>query len=88
MAAMPEPAPGGAPQYAPVVRLTLSLKGQHVQSYTFDKPGVYVLRLRVAHRVAVKLRDAMRAKFRLRTALRGAVGNNSTSSVTPVTLLR
>jgi len=58
------------------------------RTYTFDKPGVYVLRLRVAHRVAVKLRDAMRAKFRLRTALRGAVGNNSTSSVTPVTLLR
>jgi len=42
MAAMPEPAPGGAPQYAPVVRLTLSLKGQHVQSYTFDKPEIRV----------------------------------------------
>ncbi len=38
MASLPEPVRGGSPQYAPGIRLTLSLKGQHVQSYTFDKP--------------------------------------------------
>lgn len=42
MASMPEPVRGGSPQYAPVIRLTLSLKGQHVQSYVFDKTEVTI----------------------------------------------
>ena len=42
MASMPEPVRGGSPQYAPGIRLTLSLKGQHVQSYTFDKAEIVV----------------------------------------------
>jgi predicted component of type VI protein secretion system len=42
MASMPEPVRGGSPQYAPGIRLTLSLKGQHVQSYTFDKTEVAI----------------------------------------------
>ena len=42
MASMPEPVRGGSPQYAPVIRLTLSLKGQHVQSYIFDKNEVTI----------------------------------------------
>lgn len=42
MASMPEPVRGGSPQYAPGIRLTLSLKGQHVQSYIFDKNEVTI----------------------------------------------
>ena len=42
MASMPEPVQGGSPQYAPGIRLTLSLKGQHVQSYVFDKNDVTI----------------------------------------------
>ena len=42
MASMPEPVRGGSPQYAPGIRLTLSLKGQHVQSYIFDKNEITV----------------------------------------------
>ncbi len=42
MASMPEPVRGGSPQYAPGIRLTLSLKGQHVQSYAFDKNEVTI----------------------------------------------
>lgn len=42
MASMPEPVRGGSPQYAPGIRLTLSLKGQHVQSYNFDKNEVTI----------------------------------------------
>jgi len=42
MASMPEPVRGGSPQYAPGIRLTLSLKSQHVQSYTFDKSEIMV----------------------------------------------
>lgn len=42
MASMPEPVRGGAPQYAAGVRLALSLKGQLVQNYTFDKPEIVV----------------------------------------------
>jgi hypothetical protein len=36
----------------------------------------------------MKLRNAMRAKFRLETSLRGATGNNRTDTVTPVLLKR
>lgn len=42
MASMPEPVRGGAPQYAAGVRLALSLKGQLVQNYTFDKSEITV----------------------------------------------
>ena len=40
MASMPEPV--RRPQYAPGVQLTLSLKGQVVQKFSFDKPEITV----------------------------------------------
>jgi pSer/pThr/pTyr-binding forkhead associated (FHA) protein len=42
MASMPEPVRGGSPRYAAGVRLTLSLKGQLVQNFSFDKPEIKV----------------------------------------------
>ena len=42
MGSMPESVRGGSPEYAPGVELTLSLKGQVVQRYTFDKPELVI----------------------------------------------
>jgi len=42
MASMPEPVQGGVPRYAPGVRLALSLKGQLVQNFSFDKTPLTV----------------------------------------------
>lgn len=42
MASMPEHVRGGSPEYAPGVQLTLSLKGQVVQRYSFDKSEITV----------------------------------------------
>lgn len=42
MASMPEPVRGPSSRYAPGIQLALSLKGQLVQSYVFDKPEVVV----------------------------------------------
>lgn len=42
MASMPTPRPNDQPSFAPGIRLTLSLKGQHVQSYSFDKDAVII----------------------------------------------
>jgi pSer/pThr/pTyr-binding forkhead associated (FHA) protein len=42
MASTPEPIRGRHPGYAPGVQLTLSLKGQRVQTYRFDKPEITV----------------------------------------------
>ncbi|MEO5878995.1 MAG: FHA domain-containing protein [Candidatus Eisenbacteria bacterium] len=39
---MPEPVRGGSPQYAAGVRLALSLKGQLVQNFSFDKAEIKV----------------------------------------------
>lgn len=42
MASMPEPVPGGSPQFASGIRLSLSLKGQTVQDFAFDKNEITV----------------------------------------------
>ena len=42
MASMPDPVPGGTPQYAAGLHLVLSLKGQLVQNYSFDKPEIMI----------------------------------------------
>ena len=42
MASMPDPVRGGSPQYAAGVRLALSLKGQLVQNFSFDKSEIKV----------------------------------------------
>jgi pSer/pThr/pTyr-binding forkhead associated (FHA) protein len=42
MASMPVPQHGDQPSFAPGIRLTLSLKGQLVQSYSFDKDAVVI----------------------------------------------
>ena len=42
MASMPEPVRGEAPRYAVGIRLILSLKGQLVQTYSFDKPELTI----------------------------------------------
>ncbi len=42
MASMPDPVRGDAPRYAAEVRLALSLKGQLVQTFNFDKSEITV----------------------------------------------
>jgi hypothetical protein len=56
------------------------------RAFEFGKPGVYQLRIRLAHRVVTRLHRVRRARLRLRTALRSA--GTETSTVSPVILAR